>query len=236
MAGKNIYASFALVIVAALAAFSASSDNSYAAEVHGTVYDIELNEADGAIIEISTQPKQQKVAKNSTYSFYAAPGSYAISAKKYDNGIISASAEENITIKEEGSYVIDLILFPSMEEEEQIISDADFSMDADGSSGGPGLIAVAALIISVAAFFLIIRLREKDIKKEKAEISAAQGDEKEVLDFIRKQGGRTTQKEIRESFPQSEAKISLIISQLESEGRLKKIKKGRGNIIIIQNS
>ena len=54
------------------------------------------------------------------------------------------------------------------------------------------------------------------------------------LDFIKKQGGRTTQKEIRKNFPMSEAKISLIITELEHRGKIEKIKRGRSNIIILK--
>ena len=54
-----------------------------------------------------------------------------------------------------------------------------------------------------------------------------------VLEVIKKNDGRITQKEIRKQLSLSEAKISLVISQLESEKKIKKIKKGRGNIIIL---
>jgi len=54
----------------------------------------------------------------------------------------------------------------------------------------------------------------------------------DILSFIDKEGGRTTQKDIRKNFPQSEAKISLMIAELEEKGLIKRIKKGRGNIII----
>ena len=54
-----------------------------------------------------------------------------------------------------------------------------------------------------------------------------------VLNFIKDEGGRTTQKDIRKKIPLSEAKISLMISELESSGDVKKIKKGRGNIIVL---
>jgi uncharacterized membrane protein len=50
---------------------------------------------------------------------------------------------------------------------------------------------------------------------------------------VRSEGGRTTQKDLRRAIPYSEAKISLMIAELESQGKLKKIKKGRGNIIIL---
>ncbi|MEM4710749.1 MAG: winged helix-turn-helix transcriptional regulator [Candidatus Woesearchaeota archaeon] len=52
-----------------------------------------------------------------------------------------------------------------------------------------------------------------------------------ILNLI-KDNERMTQKDIRKSIPYSEAKISLILTQLENEGKIKKIKKGRGNIII----
>ena len=53
-----------------------------------------------------------------------------------------------------------------------------------------------------------------------------------VLDFVKQQGGRVTQLDIRKKFPSSEAKISLILTDLEEQGKIRKIKKGRGNIII----
>ena len=56
----------------------------------------------------------------------------------------------------------------------------------------------------------------------------------EILRFIKEKGGRVTQKDIRKRFPSSEAKISLLISELEHKGKLEKIKKGRGNIIILK--
>lgn len=55
-----------------------------------------------------------------------------------------------------------------------------------------------------------------------------------IVEFIKNEDGRTTQKEIRKNFDLSEAKISLIISELESKGAIKKIKKGRGNIILLE--
>lgn len=58
----------------------------------------------------------------------------------------------------------------------------------------------------------------------------------EVLDALHKSGNRLTQKELREKLPHSEAKVSLIITELESLGKIKKIKKGRGNIIVLKEA
>jgi len=45
-----------------------------------------------------------------------------------------------------------------------------------------------------------------------------------------------TQKEIRKNFPVSQASISLILTELENDGKLKKIKRGKGNIIILKDN
>jgi uncharacterized membrane protein len=56
---------------------------------------------------------------------------------------------------------------------------------------------------------------------------------REVLAIMEKNGGRITQLDLRKALPYSEAKVSLIVSDLESRGLVKKIKKGRGNVLII---
>ena len=56
-----------------------------------------------------------------------------------------------------------------------------------------------------------------------------------IVDILKKEGGRATQKDIRKEAPLSEAKISLMIAELEHKGIIKKIKKGRGNIIVLEN-
>jgi uncharacterized membrane protein len=60
-------------------------------------------------------------------------------------------------------------------------------------------------------------------------------DLRELYDLILKKGGRTTQKEIRKDAKYGEAKVSLMLADLEDRGLIKKIKKGRSNIIIAEN-
>ncbi len=59
-------------------------------------------------------------------------------------------------------------------------------------------------------------------------------DLQQVIAIIHSQDGRTTQKDIRKQLPWSEGKVSLMISELESKGLIEKIKKGRGNIIVLK--
>ncbi|MBN2458300.1 hypothetical protein JXB31_04180 [Candidatus Woesearchaeota archaeon] len=71
----------------------------------------------------------------------------------------------------------------------------------------------------------------EDIEQEKLDEEFRDPVAQAVLNILKKEK-RITQKEIRKQLPDSEAKISLVISEFESKGIIKKIKKGRGNIII----
>ena len=82
---------------------------------------------------------------------------------------------------------------------------------------------------------IIVKINTRILKKEiEEEIHMIDGDLKKIMRLLRKNKGRLTQKEIRKEFPLSEAKISLMIAELESLGKIKKIKKGRGNIIVLK--
>ena len=78
----------------------------------------------------------------------------------------------------------------------------------------------------------------KEVTKE-AEGVASEADQTadeyydKILTML-KEHKRLTQKEIRKDIPLSEAKISLIISEMEHKGLVEKIKKGRGNIIVLK--
>lgn len=54
---------------------------------------------------------------------------------------------------------------------------------------------------------------------------------KQVLNILKAHEGRAVQKEIREILNYSEPKMSLIIGELEALGFIKRIKKGRQNIL-----
>jgi uncharacterized membrane protein len=61
-------------------------------------------------------------------------------------------------------------------------------------------------------------------------------DLQQIVDFIVAQEGRATQKEIRKHMPQSEAKVSLMLADLVQRAIVTKIKKGRGNIIVLKDT
>ncbi|MBU2561116.1 MAG: hypothetical protein KKD17_02380 [Nanoarchaeota archaeon] len=76
--------------------------------------------------------------------------------------------------------------------------------------------------------------KEKRFRARPTQEDIEDADLTRLVGIIKKEGGRTTQKELRKQIPLSEAKISLMISELEHRKIVQKVKKGRGNIIILK--
>ncbi|MBU4501910.1 MAG: carboxypeptidase regulatory-like domain-containing protein [Nanoarchaeota archaeon] len=203
-----------------------------AATIQGTIYDESLSVLENAVVEVDSTPQQRYVAKDGTYSFNLPEGSYTITTKY--NGQI---AEEKVTITQDGEYVLDLFLFPSFEEEDELLEDIGINLEdeyfeEEKEGYNPIIAGITAVVMIVAVlFYFLHRSRKLKIKVGIEDIN--EDETKKYLEFIKKQGGRTTQKEIRKNFPMSEAKISLIITELEHKGKIKKIRKGRSNVIIL---
>jgi uncharacterized membrane protein len=210
-----------------------------AATVQGSVYDIFLEELDKAIITIDTEPKQTAVSKQGTYSFNIPPGDYTITAT-YSQEQETYELEEPLTIKDDGIYTIDLILIPllgdpNLDEDLEDIENLnlDITLEEPEKKSNLGLIiTIIAMILIILYFHFSKSHFIKDVKESEIKSEAEEELEK-VLKFIKEKGGRVTQKDIRKNYPSSEAKISLMIAEMESRKLVKKIKKGRGNIIIL---
>ena len=217
----------------------------FAATVYGTVYDLGLKKVDNARIEINTSPKQFLVAQNGSYSFNVPNGVYTIKAQLMQKKTLIASVQENITINQNGDYILDLILFPNLEEGVEN-AELDINGDIVGASSSINWIWSAAvlLIILIVSFGIYYFIKFKkpsksnpamdDHKEIKKEFHDEDDELKNLIDLIKKENGRTTQKELRKQIPLSEAKIRLMIADLEHKGIIEKIKKGRGNIIILK--
>lgn len=220
------------VLIVFLALFMLIFPASYGAVISGTIYDSMLNKKYDSVVEITTTPVQRLVAKDGTYSFNVPEGQYIIKAAYSIGGMIYSMDYVNVEVKEDGEYTVDLILFPSTEEEEEILNESDIPVDEDYELEKPPYYALFYILLLAAVIYIIYKSRKKKEKETKTEV--IEDDADAVIKFLKKEKGRATQKEIRKNFPQSEAKISLIISDLEDRGVVKKIKKGRGNIIILK--
>ena len=134
-------------------------------------------------------------------------------------------------------FFLDLILFPSLEAEEELL-DEELKVEIieEGLDEKPLSQWLIWLIVFIALGYLIYRVikqPEKIVQREIVrEVKAVDKDLGKILNFLDQEGGRTTQKEIRKQFAYSEAKVSLMIDELQEKGLIKKVKKGRGNLIL----
>ncbi|MBW2976095.1 hypothetical protein KY347_01465 [Candidatus Woesearchaeota archaeon] len=216
---------------------AAFSGNVLAATVYGNIYDLSLNKASGARVEVNTTPGQYFISKDGSYSFDIPNGFYTIKAEQRNDGV-SASESRNITISREGNYVIDLILFPSFDEEDELSQDIGIAIpEAEEISFASLFVLIFLFFLGIAVYVIFKGKKEKNNKSSKIVSEDEEGGEKylgKIIELLREEGGRTTQKEIRKHLPFSEAKISLMLSELEHKGLIKKIKKGRGNILVLK--
>lgn len=224
-----------------------------AATVYGTIYswsDFE-KPLKNAMLEIDTIPAQSRVATDGTYAFDdLSPGNYTIRAKYYRNNVLDLADEEEIQIMEnEGKFNIDLLLFPPTDTELEYLGDINLSSDLEikGESNLTSYI-ILFLILIAAGIAIYFRPWKKKTPVSEAPIeSIAQQpiatpkteelpeDLHELYALIMKKGGRVTQKELRGEMKCSEAKVSLMLDDLQDRGYIKKIKKGRSNIIIAES-
>ncbi|MCX8193874.1 MAG: hypothetical protein N3G19_00715 [Candidatus Pacearchaeota archaeon] len=220
-----------------------------AATIQGNVYGPDLEIIKKAIVEINSTPKQSIVANTGSYSFVVPQGTYEIEAFYTVQGTLLYD-KEKITVPAEGAFVLDLILFETPDIEDIKFDESELKMIEDllkekKKINWEAIIAIVVIIVVlvVVLYFIFKKRKSKKIKKRKRFKAKAIefkeekpiGDEamKKTLEILKREK-RVTQKDIRKELKLSEAKMSLIIADLEAQGKVKKIKRGRGNIIIYQ--
>jgi uncharacterized membrane protein len=194
---------------------------SLAATIYGTVYDSTLEKAPNVQITINTTPVQHQISKDSDYSFEVPAGTYSLKAEQYQYNEVVAEMQQEITVSEQGTYRLDLILFPVFED----FGENETEFIEESITETKTVIWPYITLLIILTLIILYFIKNKPKKPKIPE------DLQEMYDFIKKEK-RTTQKELRKKFPLSEAKVSLMVSELEEKGLIKKFKKGRGNIII----
>jgi uncharacterized membrane protein len=236
--------------------FASAADT---ATVHGVIYEWDTFEPlENVIVEVNSTPPQSMLARYGLYSFNLAPGNYVISASYYRNDALVYDTQEEITIIGSGDYVIDIIFLPTYYESD--LSETEFAEldeladlaenDGEGpessfSYGTISLLVLTALALVTGAY-LLARSRKGHTAREddhipadetsfrvSDEYAALPDDLREMVGIISRHGGRITQKELRGVLKHSEAKVSLMVSDLENRGVVQKFKKGRGNVIVL---
>lgn len=234
--------------------FAAAEDM---ATVHGVIYEWGTFEPlENVIVEVNSTPPQSMLARYGLYSFNLLPGDYVISASYYRNRTLIRYTQEEITITGSGDYVIDLILLPAYYDEglsetefTELDELADLAEDEDSrafSYGVLSLIILTALAFAAGTYLLSVRRKASPVIAEDethysdepipdmdARCAALPDDLREMVSVISRNGGRITQKDLRGVLKHSEAKVSLMISDLEDRGIVRKFKKGRGNVVFL---
>ncbi len=228
--------------------------NAQAARVYGTIYewsDLE-KPLKNVIIEVEQNSTRvhYNISNDGSYYFEVLPGNYTIKAKYYNNNLLEFIGEENVHIDDvEESRNLDLLLVPPTDSGIESLGDINLSGEMDPREPDYSfylpLFIVIILIGSVILFFLKKKKRMQLLETnepapvEKTDWQSTErelpDDLKELYKLILEKGGRTTQKDLRKEVRYGEAKVSLMVADLESRGLIKKIKKGRSNIIIAEN-
>lgn len=193
-----------IICIAAVLALVGPALADSTATIHGAVYGWDTFEPlENAVVEVNSTPSQSMVAKYGMYSFDLVPGDYTITAKYYQNSTLIYSAEETVKIKDEGKYVLDLLLLPVYSDElmdssgvngfsrntsestensssdninpvtdtaaGQITNSGKDNSSNAGTAGGADLLSINYLLTALLLFLLLVagyRLARKDKKSE----------------------------------------------------------------------
>ena len=205
-----------------------------AATLKGSVYDLDFNLVENVIIEIDTTPQQAIVSTKGDYQLEVPQGTYNLKATYFVDGILESTAEEKVIVTKEGTYSLDLILFPTFEEEEEITKEEEVDLGLEEDIFQPEVTIPWVIIAIIVMSALVYIIRKKKSPKKTQEQPIIANDLEKVIAVLKRKDNRATQKEIRKELNLSEAKVSLMIADLESQGKIRKIKQGRGNIIVLE--
>ncbi|MEK6969122.1 MAG: hypothetical protein AABW48_01710 [Nanoarchaeota archaeon] len=238
-----------LIVISCLVFVLISSTLVSAATLKGSVYNSNLDLETDVLVEVNSIPPQKYLAKEGDFIFELAPGKYFLTAKK-DQYYIKEEVE---IVSEQGEFVFDLFLIPDFVEEDELWQESEEELEVDYVPSTKTWTYVVAALIVVYALIRIYKARKKygplnlfrkrigaeakkTMEEHKQDLAKEPGYLDQAIEILKKHDGRITQKELRkEMLYLSEGKISLIITELEHKGKVEKVKKGRGNVIILKN-
>ena len=111
--------------------FLAAMASADAATINGTAYEwYSLEPLSDVIIDINTTPNQTVVANDGAYSIdISENGAYLIRAQYFENNLLKYQAEELIDVKQDGTFRVDLIMFPYLEDDETLFEELQLVED-----------------------------------------------------------------------------------------------------------
>ena len=215
-----------------------------AATLEGSVYGSGLDLEQDVLLEVDGQ---KFLSKDGSFSFELDPGEYILTAKK---GFDEVS--ESVVVKD-GSQVYDVFLLNNLDDEEELWQDTNLFIEEDlpnpWYTNWNYWIAFAIVAYALIKFYGLRRKHgsvhkfrkrvkaesKKSIEQHKKELANEPTLLDKALEVIKKHDGRISQKQLRkEMLYLSEAKVSLIVTELEHKELVEKVKKGRGNVLLLK--
>lgn len=239
-----------LIFVVLLLALSTIS---LAATLKGSIYGSDLNLEKDVLVEINSVPEQKILSKDGNYELKLPLGDYQLTAKKAEIVV-----NEKIGITKEGEYTLDLFMISDLEDESDLWNEADEELVIDVLEEKSrfwkyAFLGLIGLVVAAGVYYFLAGKKKTEPKKILAEMPKQAGEPEQnqakplpeerpepgylerALEIIRKHDGRIYQTELRkEMMDLSEAKVSLILTELEHKGKIEKLKRGRGNAILLK--
>lgn len=193
--------------------------------IHGSIYSFDsFEKINGTLVKMQGNSSYQVLSIDGTYSFDVQPGEYNLTAFHTSNGKIDYVAYEKLSVGQE-SQAYDIVLFSPDFFDSGALPDLDVDLLPAKADGTIAMVAAALGVLGVA-FFLARKYFSK--KLGKGEMGE---DEKAVIRILEENEGRMEQKVLREILKYSETKMSLLLTELEVSGSIRRFKKGRENIV-----
>lgn len=180
-----------------------------AAYVYGDIYQQDLQKLNQTVVRIEGDFSYQVVTEKANYSVFLPEGNYVITAASHDG---SHAVREEISVGPEDQK-LDLVL-------------KETSNDIT--------LYLGVLFLLGAAFVWsnhYWRAKQQTQQLQKPAKYVLDEDAEQVLKILDSFEGRATQKELREALRFSDSKLSLILTELENVGKIKKFKSGRANVV-----
>jgi len=98
------------------------------------------------------------------------------------------------------------------------------------------LIALLGIVIGVCLTFFGPKILYRLRRIGKVRFIGVTSEEEEVLEVIRQKGGSCPQKDLYTEFDMSQAKVSLILNNLEERGLVRRLREGRENVVHIMEN
>lgn len=175
------------------------------------------------------------VAIRGAYSLDLGPGEYRIVARS-TSGEVRAS--ENVSLRADSR--LDLILLPPLDLPELALNESLIgNLTLPAAKGGGSLLwagGAAAAAVAAGALLLFRLRRPKRGGAPPLPAGGLPADLQAMVRVLEREGGRMTQKELRRQVGHSEAKVSLMVADLENRGLVRKFKVGRGNIVVLESA